>query len=155
MAVRILNLRMPIVRVAFPSIAHDPGSASLRRGLRAAVVVPRTGKLECSVWRTPHWGSASLRLSDFSYGRAALRVNSARLWRTCTTRPRASLSFSFRRMLTKADEPIEEISGSHRIARGEAIRAQEVFEQFLIERTRQAPGVDIWAMLLSSGKGFC
>jgi hypothetical protein len=58
-------------------------------------------------------------------------------------------------MLTEADERIEEISGSHRIARSEAIRAQEVFEQFLIERTRQAPGVDIWAMLLSSGKGFC
>jgi len=66
----------------------------------------------------------------------------------------SSLSFSFRRMLTDADEPEEEVSGSHRVARTEAIRAQEVFEQFLNERTRQAPGVDVWAMLLSSGKGF-
>src|SRR5438094_5185849 len=40
MAIRIPMLRAPTVRVALPSIAHDPGSASLRRGLRAAVVVP-------------------------------------------------------------------------------------------------------------------
>lgn len=66
----------------------------------------------------------------------------------------SSLSFSFRRMLTDANEPDEEVSSSHRLARTEAIRAQEVFEQFLNERTRQAPGVDVWAMLLSSGKGF-
>jgi hypothetical protein len=66
----------------------------------------------------------------------------------------SSLSFSFRRMLTDADEPVEEVRVSHRGARTEAIRAQEVFEQFLNERTRQAPGIDVWAMLLSSGKGF-
>ena len=66
----------------------------------------------------------------------------------------SSLSFSFRRMLTDANEPAEDVSGAHRMARTEAIRAQEVFEQFLIERTRQAPGIDVWAMLLSSGKGF-
>jgi uncharacterized membrane protein YccC len=66
----------------------------------------------------------------------------------------SSLSFSFRRMLTDANEPDEEVSSAHRLARTEAIRAQEVFELFLNERTRQAPGVDVWAMLLSSGKGF-
>ena len=66
----------------------------------------------------------------------------------------SSLSFSFRRILTDANEPDEEVSSSHRLARTEAIRAQEVFELFLNERTRQAPGVDVWAMLLSSGKGF-
>jgi uncharacterized membrane protein YccC len=66
----------------------------------------------------------------------------------------SSLSFSFRRMLTDAAESDAEVSSSHRFARTEAIRAQEVFEQFLNERTRQAPGLDVWAMLLSSGKGF-
>src|ERR1051325_4099027 len=66
----------------------------------------------------------------------------------------SSLSFSFRRMLTDADEHVQEVSASNRIARTEAIRTQEVFEQFLKERTRQAPGVEVWAMLLSSGKGF-
>jgi uncharacterized membrane protein YccC len=65
-----------------------------------------------------------------------------------------SLSFSFRRTLTNPDEPLEGASGSNRIARTEAIRAQEVFEQFLIERTHQAPGIEIWATLLTSGKGF-
>jgi len=66
----------------------------------------------------------------------------------------SSLSFSFRRMLTDASEPGEEVSSSHRLARTEAIRAQEVFEQFLTERTHQAPGVEVWAVLLSTGKGF-
>src|SRR5258708_6681741 len=66
----------------------------------------------------------------------------------------SSLSLSVRRMLTDANELDEEVSSSHRLARTEAIRAQEVFEQFLNERTRQAPGVDTWAMLLSSGRGF-
>jgi uncharacterized membrane protein YccC len=66
----------------------------------------------------------------------------------------SSLSFSFRRMLTDANEPADEVSASNRIARTQAIRAQEVFEQFLNERTRQAPGVEVWAMLLSSGKGI-
>jgi uncharacterized membrane protein YccC len=66
----------------------------------------------------------------------------------------SSLSFSFRRMLTDADEPTQEVSASNRIARTEAIRAQEVFQQFLNERTRQAPGVDVWAMLLSGAKSF-
>src|SRR5260370_36626164 len=40
MALRIPMLRAPMLRIALPSIARDPGSASLRRGLRAAVVVP-------------------------------------------------------------------------------------------------------------------
>ncbi len=40
MAGRIPLLRAPTLRVALPSIAYDPGSASLRRGLRAAVIVP-------------------------------------------------------------------------------------------------------------------
>src|SRR5205807_7251474 len=40
MALRIPMLRAPTLRMALPSIARDPGSASLRRGLRAAVVVP-------------------------------------------------------------------------------------------------------------------
>jgi uncharacterized membrane protein YccC len=66
----------------------------------------------------------------------------------------SSLSFSFRGMLTDANEPDEEARSLRRLARTEAIRAQEVFEQFLNERTRQAPGVDVWAMLLSSGKGL-
>jgi uncharacterized membrane protein YccC len=66
----------------------------------------------------------------------------------------SSLSFSFRRVLTDADEPADALSSSHREARTEAIRAQEVFEQFLNERTRQAPGVEVWATLLSSGKTF-
>jgi uncharacterized membrane protein YccC len=66
----------------------------------------------------------------------------------------SSLSFSFRRMLTDAEEPMEDVSASNRAARTEAIRAQEVFEQFLNERRQTAPGVDVWAMLLSSGKGF-
>jgi hypothetical protein len=57
-------------------------------------------------------------------------------------------------VLTDADESTEALSASHRDARTEAIRAQEVFEQFLNERTRQAPGVEVWAMLLNSGKGF-
>ena len=44
-------------------------------------------------------------------------------------------------MLTNPDESVEEVTGSHPAARTEAIRAQEVFEQFLIERTRQTPGI--------------
>src|SRR5260370_23305985 len=39
MALRIPMLRAPTLRIALPSIARDPGSASLRRGLRAAVIV--------------------------------------------------------------------------------------------------------------------
>jgi uncharacterized membrane protein YccC len=66
----------------------------------------------------------------------------------------SALSFSFRRMLVDAEEPEAEVSSSHRAARTQAIRAQEVFEQFLIERTRHAAGIDVWAMLLSSGKSF-
>jgi len=66
----------------------------------------------------------------------------------------SSLSFSFRRMLTDDAEPADEVSRTHRIARTESIRAQEVFEQFLIDRTRQAPGIEVWATLLTSGKAF-
>src|SRR5258708_20657451 len=40
MAGRIPLLRAPTLHVALPSIARAPGSASLRRGLRGAVVVP-------------------------------------------------------------------------------------------------------------------
>ena len=40
MAGRFPLLRAPTLHFALPSIAHDPGSASLRRGLRAAVIVP-------------------------------------------------------------------------------------------------------------------
>jgi hypothetical protein len=40
MALRIPVLRTLTLPVALPSIAHDPGSASLRRGLGSAVVVP-------------------------------------------------------------------------------------------------------------------
>ena len=55
-------------------------------------------------------------------------------------------------MLTHTDEPSADVSASNRIARTELIRAQEVFEQFLNERRRQGPTVDIWATLLSRGK---
>src|SRR5207244_8265085 len=64
------------------------------------------------------------------------------------------LSFSFRRLLTDAGEPADAVDTARSTARTRAIRAQEVFEQFLNERTRQAPGIDVWAMLLSSGKGL-
>jgi hypothetical protein len=40
------------------------------------------------------------------------------------------------------------------LANTQAIRAQEVFEQFLNERSRQAPSISVWATLLSSGKAF-
>ena len=66
----------------------------------------------------------------------------------------SSLSFSFRRVLTDADESPNAVNAARDLAHTEAIRAQEVFELFLNERTRQAPGIDVWAMLLSSGKGF-
>jgi hypothetical protein len=36
----------------------------------------------------------------------------------------------------------------------QAIRTQEVFEQFLTDRSKQAPSIDDWAMLLSSGKNL-
>jgi len=66
----------------------------------------------------------------------------------------SSLSYSFRRALTDANEPVEALNTARESARTQAIRAQEVFELFLTERTRQAPPVDVWALLLSSGKGF-
>ena len=64
------------------------------------------------------------------------------------------LSFSFRRLLTDAGEPADAVDTARSTAWTRAIRAQEVFEQFLNERTRQAPGIDVWATLLSSGKGL-
>jgi uncharacterized membrane protein YccC len=112
------------------------------------------------------WHIGLVRLEDAALGVAISAVVGLLLWpRGAQGQLRStladlygaaatSLSFSFRRMLTDAAEPVEQVSASHRIARTEAIRAQEVFEQFLNERTRQAPGVDVWAMLLSSGKGF-
>src|SRR5690349_6957825 len=35
-----MALRLPALHLSLASVAHDPGSASLRRGLRAALVVP-------------------------------------------------------------------------------------------------------------------
>jgi len=46
------------------------------------------------------------------------------------------------------------VASAHDTARTRAIQAQEVFDLFLNERTRQPPGVDVWAMLLSSGKSL-
>ena len=64
------------------------------------------------------------------------------------------LSLSFRRVLTDASELADAVASARDIARTRAIQAQEVFELFLNERTRQQPGVEVWAMLLSSGKSL-
>jgi uncharacterized membrane protein YccC len=42
----------------------------------------------------------------------------------------SSLSFSFRRTITDADDPVGEVRGLNRDSRTKAIRAEEVFEQF-------------------------
>jgi hypothetical protein len=68
----------------------------------------------------------------------------------------SSLSFSFRRMLAagdpSSDAPAAEIAQS--AAHTQAIRAREVFELFLNERSRHAPAIEVWATLLTGGKGF-
>jgi uncharacterized membrane protein YccC len=77
----------------------------------------------------------------------------------------STLSFSFRRMLGEADSTsqsdsnfdsggVEDRQRAKDLAHTQAIRAQEVFEQFLNERSRQSPAISVWATLLSSGKGF-
>jgi uncharacterized membrane protein YccC len=66
----------------------------------------------------------------------------------------SSLSFSFRRTLIDSGEPPEAVDAARDLARTQAIRAEEVFELFLKERTRQALDVDAWATLLTCGKGF-
>jgi uncharacterized membrane protein YccC len=65
-----------------------------------------------------------------------------------------SLAVTFRQMLTDTSEPGEPASLARDLARTEVIRAQEVFELFLNERGRQVPAIEVWATLLSSGKGF-
>jgi uncharacterized membrane protein YccC len=66
------------------------------------------------------------------------------------------LSFSFRRMLVEdsAASDADEAESARDLARTQAIRAQEVFELFLNERSRQAPAIEVWATLLGNGKGF-
>jgi hypothetical protein len=73
----------------------------------------------------------------------------------------SALSFSFRRMLGEQDpssdsdsEVLEAGQRANGQAHTQAIRAQEVFELFLNERSRQAPPIAVWATLLSSGKAF-
>ena len=64
----------------------------------------------------------------------------------------SALSTSFRRMLTSHAEAGDVADSAHDLAHTEAIRAQEVFELFLNERGRQVPAIEVWSMLLSSGK---
>ncbi len=71
----------------------------------------------------------------------------------------SALSYSFRCMLDQAtpSPDADEVAAGERaesLARTQAIRAQEVFELFLNERSRQSPAISVWATLLSSGKGF-
>jgi uncharacterized membrane protein YccC len=65
-----------------------------------------------------------------------------------------SLAVSFRMMLTDPGEPPETLRMARGLARTEAIRAQEVFELVLSERRQQTPPIEVWAMLLTGGKGF-
>jgi hypothetical protein len=57
-------------------------------------------------------------------------------------------------MLADPGEPAETLRAARGLGRTEAIRAQEVFELVLNERREQTPPIEVWAMLLSSGKGF-
>src|SRR5262249_53184188 len=69
----------------------------------------------------------------------------------------SSLSSSFRNVLAPGGgDAHSEVSAAavHTQAHTEAIRAQEVFESFLAERSRQLPPIEVWATLLSAGKGF-
>jgi uncharacterized membrane protein YccC len=71
----------------------------------------------------------------------------------------SSLSVSFRRMVAGPEAAAETDLAdtgqrAYDLARTRAIRAQEIFEQFLNERSRQSPGISVWATLLSSGKSF-
>jgi uncharacterized membrane protein YccC len=65
-----------------------------------------------------------------------------------------SLAVSFRMMLADPGEPVETLRMARGLARTEAIRAQEVFELVLNERRVQTPPIEVWAMLLTGGKGF-
>src|SRR5262249_27575520 len=49
---------------------------------------------------------------------------------------------------------LEDGQRANSLAHTQAIRAQETFELFLNERSRQAPAISVWATLLSSGKAF-
>jgi uncharacterized membrane protein YccC len=64
----------------------------------------------------------------------------------------ASLSASFRSLLAEEGESADAARAVRNRAHAETIRAEEVFEQFLNERGRQVPPVEVWATLLSGGK---
>jgi hypothetical protein len=66
----------------------------------------------------------------------------------------SSLAASFRSMLSTQVEPPEAVRAAEELAHTEVIRAEEVFEQFLNERSSEVPPVEVWAMLLNGGKGF-
>ncbi len=66
----------------------------------------------------------------------------------------SSLAASFRSMLSARVEPPEAVRAAHELAYTEVIRAEEVFELFLNERSSQVPPVEVWATLLNGGKGF-
>jgi uncharacterized membrane protein YccC len=125
-----------LVVVFFNILAPTDAQIGLVRVENAALGVAVSAIVGLLLWPRGAQGQLRSALSDL-YDAAA-----------------SSLSFTFRRVLTDADEPGEALSSSHREARTKAIRAQEVFEQLLNERMRQAPGVEVWAMLLSGGKGF-
>jgi len=65
-----------------------------------------------------------------------------------------SLAASFRTILSAEPEPAAATHAAHDRAHTEVIRAEEVFELFLNERSGQVASVDVWARLLNGGKGI-
>jgi uncharacterized membrane protein YccC len=65
-----------------------------------------------------------------------------------------SLATAFRMVLSEPEEPADAAVAARSLARTQSIRAQEVFELVLNERGHQAPPIEVWARLLSSGKAF-
>jgi hypothetical protein len=63
-----------------------------------------------------------------------------------------SLAATLRTLLVSKTEPPETARAAHDFAHTQVIRAEEVFELFLGERSTHAPPVDVWATLLNGGK---
>jgi uncharacterized membrane protein YccC len=113
------------------------------------------------------WTIGLVRLEDAALGVAVSALVGLMLWpRGARGQLRSALaalyaagahglSLSFQRMLAEDGGAANDVTDSLSAdVETQAIRAQEVFELFLNERSRQAPAVEVWAMLLSCGKGF-
>jgi uncharacterized membrane protein YccC len=112
------------------------------------------------------WQIGLVRVEDAALGVAVSAVVGLLLWPrgargqlrtalgTLYEAAARSLAASFRMMLADSSEPAETLRAARAYAGTEAIRAQEVFELVLNERRQQQPPIEVWAMLLTSGKGF-